>query len=74
MSVVHIMSEGIFYLTACAPADMDGQAVEGEVRRRAIAGTSHGWRLSKDPTFSGGQTNPCVCDQDDTRKHWLFAC
>lgn len=33
------------------------------------------WEPSKDPTFSGGQSNPCPCDQHpDTHKHYLFNC
>lgn len=69
-----IIGEGLFYLTACAPIEMTGDDVEREVRSQAIAGTSRGWRLSDDETFSGGQPNPCVCDQDPSRKHWLFDC
>jgi len=74
MSEALIIHEGLCYLTACAPKEMTGPEVEADIRRQAIAGTSAGWRLSDDRTFSGGQPNPCECDQDGSRKHWLFAC
>lgn len=39
------------------------------------AGTQHGWMLSEDKTFRGGQPNPCPCDQNpETHKHYLLNC
>lgn len=71
---VLFMAEGFCYMSVCAAGHMDGPAVEAAVRRQRVSGTEAGWLRSEDPTFSGGQTNPCACDQVPGRLHWLFAC
>lgn len=30
------------------------------------------WGLDPAPTFSGGQPNPCPCERDETRTHYLL--
>ena len=38
-------------------------------------GISSRWQLSDEPTFSGGEPNPCACNRwPDTHKHYLFEC
>lgn len=33
------------------------------------------WHLSKDKTFSGGEPNPCPCNENPkTHTHYLFNC
>lgn len=73
MGVV-IYTQGLCYASVCAPAEMAADEVEAEVRRDHDSGTDGGWRRSIDETFKGGQPNPCQCDQDPGRKHWLFVC
>lgn len=33
------------------------------------------WAMSDDPTFRGGEPNPCPCDSGpETHKHYLMEC
>jgi hypothetical protein len=48
--------------------------VEAEVNRTHPTGISSPWRLSENETFKGGENNPCVCEHDQTRLHWLLNC
>ena len=37
-------------------------------------GVSSKWKLSEDKFFANGQSNPCQCENDPSRKHYLFNC
>ena len=49
-----------------------------EITRRLNAehstGISSRWEPSKDETFADGHPNPCPCNKDARRKHYLFNC
>lgn len=74
MSAVTVYEAGPICASACAPESMNGTEVAAEVNRIHPAGTESGWSVSKDPRFSGGQTNPCACHKDSGRRHWLLKC
>jgi hypothetical protein len=65
---------GIVYACACAPKDTPIEEVEAAVNEQHPTGLSHGWAKSSDETFSGGQSNPCPCNSDPSRLHWLLSC
>jgi hypothetical protein len=49
-----------------------------EIERRANAenptGLDHGWTISTDPTFSGGEPMPGPCSRHPGRQHYLLKC
>lgn len=74
MTQVQIYSDGLVYCSVCAPKDMPIEEVTTEVNRQQPTGIASQWRLSEDKTFRGGEPNPCPCEADDTRIHYLFDC
>ena len=62
--------EGLFYASVCSSLPLE------EVKRRMkarLSGTTCGWQLSEDTTFSGCQSNPSPCEKHpETHKHYLF--
>lgn len=71
---IDIYSEGLFTMSVCAPRDMTIEEVEQRVNILNSPGTKNGWRKSKDPTFKEGSPNPCVCNNNLERLHWLLDC
>ena len=37
-------------------------------------GLAHQWDFSKDEKFTSGEPNPCPCEQESGRTHYLFDC
>lgn len=70
---VEVYKVGLCYLSACAPKALDKPDVEMAVNDQSPTGLDHGWSVSDEP-FSGGQTNPCECNHDAARQHWLLSC
>lgn len=65
---------GLVCVSACAPEGFSAERVEAEVNAQVPTGVESMWKISKDPTFAGGEPNPCQCNDDPTRKHWLLSC
>lgn len=65
---------GLCFASVCAPRDASIEEIEAEVDRQHPTGLDHGWRLSREAYFQGGQSNPCTCNDDPTRTHWLLDC
>jgi len=84
MSVI-VYSVGLFYSSVCAPSDMSREDVAAAVNEQdadslrgvdlaKYAGHTPQWVVSEDTNFRTGQTNPCPCEDDPSRKHWLLEC
>lgn len=71
---VHIYSYGLCYASACAPAEMGGGDVAEAVNAQMPTGIGSRWNISSDAAFKSGQSNPCECEHDKTRRHWLLDC
>ena len=72
---VTIYKLGALSCSVCAPKGMSVSDVEAAVNRQRPAGTTHGWRVSKDTHFATGGPNPCPCNQNpDKRMHYLMDC
>ncbi len=63
---------GIVHASVCTDLPVD----EATARLNAEhpTGIESKWHPSAEPTFLGGQPNPCACEHDATRKHYLFSC
>lgn len=75
MTVVNVYSIGPICCSACAPGQLSSDEVAREVNGSYPTGISSQWRVSGDELFADGEhTNPCACEQDPERKHWLLEC
>ena len=73
MNAVIVYAQGLVCCSACAPLDMQAADVELAVNHQHPTGIASRWSVTDD-TFKGGQPNPCACDTDSTRRHWLLTC
>jgi hypothetical protein len=60
--------------SVCVPKDWPIEEIERQVNAESPTGLDHGWKVSDDPTFSSGQPNPCPCENDQSRLHYLMNC
>jgi hypothetical protein len=67
---VYVM--GIVHASVCTDLPVD--AATARLNAEHPTGIDSAWQPSTDSTFLGGQPNPCVCERDPTRKHFLFSC
>lgn len=74
MAPVYVYSKGLVCCSVCAPGDMDADAVAAAVNREHPTGIDNGWSVSTDETFITGQPNPCPCEDEPSRRHWLLEC
>jgi hypothetical protein len=73
---VTVYGLGIVHASVCAPSDMPiADMLRDANHQTGPIGLDHGWVLSDDATFSGGEPNPCPCDQQpDSHLHYLLEC
>jgi hypothetical protein len=71
---VIIYSAGIVACSACAPKTMTPDEVTADVNVQLPTGLDHGWSISEDKFFKSGHPNPCQCEDDESRLHYLFNC
>jgi hypothetical protein len=74
MSDVKIYAVGSIHCSVCVPKEMPLRQIEDFVSRNYPTGLDHGWTVSKEATFAGGEPNPCRCGDDPDRLHYLMAC
>lgn len=66
---------GICYLSVCAHKSIKPEDLEKQVSMDHPTDVRSEWKLSKDTHFADGvNTNPCVCNMDEERMHYLFSC
>lgn len=69
MKKVEIYSIGFFYLSVCADKTLSIKEITDEVNSE---NSTEAWKFSDDPKFAQGKTNPCECEKDPNRNHYLF--
>lgn len=72
MKPVEIYSNGLIYCSACADAELTSEEVAQSVNALNPTGLAEEWVPSPDATFRNGEPNPCACNTDAARKHWLL--
>ena len=65
---------GLCMASVCAPKRMPIEEVEAHVNADHPTGISSSWRLDDAESFRNGSPNPCPCEQDSGRVHWLLSC
>lgn len=73
MSDVIVYTFGVCHCSVCAPAGMKPEDVEADANLAHPTGLDHGWKVSDEPAFKGGEANPCQCTNPN-RKHYLLEC
>jgi len=69
---VDVYSTGICSMSICVPKKMSIETIE---ELAPITGINTSWKVSKDKTFADGKlTNPCICEDDEDRLHYLLYC
>jgi hypothetical protein len=69
---VEIYSEGLLSMSVCSK--LSPEETVARVNQINPSGTENGWQISSDKTFRQGASNPCVCEVDPDRKHYLLNC
>jgi len=68
-----VYATGICHCSACVPKNWDRARVEIVVNIEHPTGISSKWAIS-DENFLSGESNPCPCEEDSSRQHWLLNC
>lgn len=71
---VVIYGSGLVACSVCAPAEMDPLKVEERVNQIHPTGIVSPWSVSSDEHFNSGQPNPCECEKESGRLHYLMEC
>jgi hypothetical protein len=75
MDKVIVYSSGVVSCSVCVECGLSIKEIEKEVNAINPTGVGSKWEISKDKTFSDGKhTNPCICESDNTRLHYLLNC
>jgi hypothetical protein len=69
-----VYTAGLVAASVCAPKDAPVEDVEAAANAQHPTGIDSGWRKAADATFKGGEPNPCPCNSDPERLHWLLSC
>lgn len=72
MDKIQIYSNGIIHCSVCAPKDMDRAIMTTYTNFKNPTGGSP-WVIS-DEKFRTGEDNPCQCNDDGGRLHYLMVC
>ena len=71
--MVAVYTFGICHCSVCAPKDMQRSEVEWQTDIAHPTGLDYGWKIDDGP-FKGGEPNPCECNWDKNRLHYLMTC
>ncbi|MDD4026998.1 MAG: hypothetical protein PHO75_02300 [Candidatus Shapirobacteria bacterium] len=70
---VIIYNKGLCYCSVCVPKAMKSKDIEKITNIMNPTGITSQWKIDKE-NFKGGEKNPCECDTDPNRKHYLLKC
>lgn len=71
---VTLYKVGLCAASVCVDASLNRDEIEREVNLLEPTAISSRWVVSDAPNFANGPPNPCVCEQDTTRLHYLMEC
>lgn len=69
---IDIYTFGLISLSVCT--DESDEDLVVSVNEMHPTGITSKWAISKDPKFRTGESNPCPCEQDPSRRHVLMVC
>ena len=62
----------VVHCSVCVPHNMPISEIEKLVSENSPTELGHSWSVSSSPTFSGVAPNPCQCEIDQARLHYLM--
>lgn len=65
---------GLCSASVCVASDVDADELERAMNMLHPTGISSPWKVADDETFANGSPNPCSCEQDASRTHYLLHC
>lgn len=71
---IHVYSIGLCAASVCAPKEMPLDQITKQLNELHPTGMDNDWEKDPAPQFRQGGTNPCVCEKDPERMHYLFTC
>jgi hypothetical protein len=71
---IYMYRVGPLSMSVCAPGVLNAEQVATAISKHHPTGLDHGWSVAEDTHFASGETNPCQCQEDADRKHWLLDC
>jgi len=70
----HIYASGLCAMSVCVVKTMPKEEIENRANMENPTGISCPWKISEDKKFADGNPNPCDCEEDKLRRHWLLYC
>ena len=71
---IDVYRVGLVHCSVCVPKDATREEIENYVNAQHPTGIELRWQISSDAKFSGGQPNPCPCNDHEERLHYLMVC
>ena len=68
-----IYSQGFCYTSVCASAELTINELTEWLNNTSPTGIESKWTFDKN-NFADGNPNPCECNHNTSRKHYLFNC
>lgn len=69
-----IYVRGVVFMSVCVDDDMPIEQIERCANQKSPSGISSEWKISEEPTFSGGEPNPSPCPDKPGHTHYLLSC
>ena len=69
-----IYAYGPVHMSVCVAKTMSREDIELRANLESPTGISSRWEVSEDAAFRGGEPNPCQCEDDPDRLHYLMVC
>ena len=71
---IHLYANGIVHCSVCVPKDTSRKEIIRLTNLINHTGIDSKWKISKDKKFANGNTNPCECEMEYGRLHYLMVC
>lgn len=70
---VIVYSNGLVTCSVCVPKNLKRKEIERLVNKQHPTGVDSSWKIDKE-NFMTGEKNPCACNTDENRMHYLMSC
>lgn len=71
---IYCYATGAVSMSVCVKAEATRDEVEEAANRASPTGIDSRWHISEDATFRTGEPNPCPCQDEPGRFHYLLNC
>ena len=70
---LEVYSSGVVHCSVCTTKELSVKDVERRANVTNPTGIDHQWKVTE-KSFGDGKSNPCQCNEDPTRLHYLLTC